>query len=256
MPEPSLRPGTPVIFDIGLHHGDDTDFYLRKGFDVVAVEANPQHVVKARARFAEAIAQGRLEIIDAAIARQAGSIEFYVNLDKDDWSSTDPVYGARDGTRHEKITVPAVTFASLYGRFAGRVHYVKCDIEGGDIHVIEGLRECGPLPKYFSVEAHKADYLAFMRALGYTQFKLVNQNLNWLQKCPNPPREGVYIPDHVFKGDCSGPFGEEAPGKWLAFEECAELYFSLRNALRSHPDVIRGWFDFHGKLGGDAATAS
>jgi FkbM family methyltransferase len=248
MAEPSLRPGTPVIFDIGLHHGDDTDFYLKKGFDVVAVEADPRHVEKARVRFARAIEEGRLAIVSAAIGPESGTIDFYVNLEKDDWSSTDPVYGTRSGTKYEKITVPAVTFESVYNHFAGRVYYVKCDIEGGDIHVLTGLMRCGPRPKYFSVEAHKADYLAYMRVLGYTQFKLVNQNLNYLQKCPDPSLEGAYVPDHTFGGNSSGPFGEEAPGKWLNFEAVAELFLSLKRGLVNHPTVIRGWFDFHGKL--------
>ena len=30
-----------TIFDLGFHEGGDTDFYLRKGFRVVAVEAYP-----------------------------------------------------------------------------------------------------------------------------------------------------------------------------------------------------------------------
>jgi len=30
-----------LIFDIGMHHGGDTEFYLLKGFDVVAV-GNPR----------------------------------------------------------------------------------------------------------------------------------------------------------------------------------------------------------------------
>lgn len=28
-----------LIFDIGMHRGEDSEFYLRKGFRVVAVEA-------------------------------------------------------------------------------------------------------------------------------------------------------------------------------------------------------------------------
>lgn len=30
-----------LIYDIGAHLGEDTDFYLKKGFKVVAIEANP-----------------------------------------------------------------------------------------------------------------------------------------------------------------------------------------------------------------------
>ena len=30
-----------LIFDVGCNDGQDSDFYLKKGFRVVAVEANP-----------------------------------------------------------------------------------------------------------------------------------------------------------------------------------------------------------------------
>ena len=30
-----------LIFDVGLHTGQDTAFYLKKGFRVIAIEANP-----------------------------------------------------------------------------------------------------------------------------------------------------------------------------------------------------------------------
>ena len=30
-----------LIYDLGMHVGQDTEFYLKKGFRVVAVEANP-----------------------------------------------------------------------------------------------------------------------------------------------------------------------------------------------------------------------
>lgn len=38
-----LKPN--LIYDVGLHRGEDTDFYLKKGFHVVALEANPELVV-------------------------------------------------------------------------------------------------------------------------------------------------------------------------------------------------------------------
>lgn len=167
----------PIIFDIGLHTGGDTDFYLRKGFDVVAVECHPGHLSAAKERFKDALAQGRLTIVDAAIAPREGPIEFYQNLDKDDWGSIDPHYGARDGTRHQIIRVQGRTFADIYRPYMDRVYSIKCDIEGGDIYVLQGLLECPVRPKYFSIEAHSLDYLAYLRVLGYTKFKLVNQNL-------------------------------------------------------------------------------
>ena len=39
-----MTPRKNLIFDIGMHIGQDTEFYLKKGFCVVAVEANPKLV--------------------------------------------------------------------------------------------------------------------------------------------------------------------------------------------------------------------
>ncbi len=44
------------IIDLGMNNGDDTAFYLAKGYNVVAVEANPHLVAAARVRFAKDIA--------------------------------------------------------------------------------------------------------------------------------------------------------------------------------------------------------
>ena len=48
------------IFDVGLHKGEDTEFYLKKGFKVVGIEANPLLYQQARERFSEAVNAGRL----------------------------------------------------------------------------------------------------------------------------------------------------------------------------------------------------
>ena len=82
-----------VIIDVGMHNGTDTDFYLKKGFRVIAVEANPRLVEKARDRFAAEIASGRLEILEGAITDREGDVEFWVNLDQDLWSAVDEKIG-------------------------------------------------------------------------------------------------------------------------------------------------------------------
>jgi hypothetical protein len=37
-----------LIFDIGMHVGEDTRYYLNTGFDVIAIEANPFLVEKSK----------------------------------------------------------------------------------------------------------------------------------------------------------------------------------------------------------------
>jgi 16S rRNA A1518/A1519 N6-dimethyltransferase RsmA/KsgA/DIM1 with predicted DNA glycosylase/AP lyase activity len=64
-----------LIFDIGLHQGEDTEFYLEKGFEVVAFEADPVLADQCRRKFSDQIADQRLVIVEGAIVdvRNCGS---------------------------------------------------------------------------------------------------------------------------------------------------------------------------------------
>jgi hypothetical protein len=57
-----------LIYDVGLHKGEDADFYLRKGYQVVAIEANGELVADAKRRFEDAITRGKLHVIHGAVA--------------------------------------------------------------------------------------------------------------------------------------------------------------------------------------------
>ena len=35
-----------LIYDVGMHNGDDTAYYLHKGFRVIAIDANPAMVTR------------------------------------------------------------------------------------------------------------------------------------------------------------------------------------------------------------------
>ena len=56
-----------LIYDVGMHRGEDTEFYLRKGFRCVAFEADPESADYCRKKFAEFINSGQLKIIEGAI---------------------------------------------------------------------------------------------------------------------------------------------------------------------------------------------
>lgn len=56
------------IFDIGMYDGADTAYYLESGYQVVAVEANPDLVECAARQFSASLASGQLVLINAAIS--------------------------------------------------------------------------------------------------------------------------------------------------------------------------------------------
>lgn len=47
-----------VIFDLGSHKGEDSDFYLKKGFRVVAVDASDELSEKISQKFSEYLKRG------------------------------------------------------------------------------------------------------------------------------------------------------------------------------------------------------
>src|SRR5436189_916375 len=79
-----------LIMDIGAHAGDDTRFYLDKGFAVVAVEANPVLVVELKERFSEDIEKGFLTIEPFAIGSRDESMRFFVHRRQTLFSSLTP----------------------------------------------------------------------------------------------------------------------------------------------------------------------
>ena len=129
-----------LIIDVGMHVGHDTSFYLAKGFDVVAVEANPELVRKAETRFASEIATGPLRIFGVAIAerprrslvrgRGPGRVE-YCDPGRD---------RARGGARcFAFVTSPCQRFAfDDILREVGIPHYLKVDIQGTELLCAQG----------------------------------------------------------------------------------------------------------------------
>src|SRR5579871_5889570 len=116
-----------LVFDIGFNNGDDTDHYLARGFDVLAVEANPELAEAGRRKFAAAIAAGRLRVLNVGIAEQAGQADFYINHAGHVRSSFVPELGQRGGD-FSVVSVPTTTLSALL-REHGTPYYLKIDVE-------------------------------------------------------------------------------------------------------------------------------
>ena len=235
-----------LVFDLGMHRGLDTRFYLDKGFSVVALEANPALCAAARPAFAAEISDGRLRVVERALWHAGGgaTVGFFLNHEKDDWSSTSRAWAEKGGHRAEEIAVPTTTLAELLDRH-GTPRYIKCDVEGMDEAFAAQLLADGRRPAFVSVEAVSLDALALLRACGYDRVQIVNQALLPYVQPPRPAREGRYAAVR-FKGHMSGLFGRELdPAKWLSFHDAAEAYLDFKRLQRRDPLLAHGWLDFH-----------
>src|SRR5258707_8019854 len=180
-----------LIYDVGFHHGEDTAFYLTKGFKVVAIEAHPGLCKAGREKFANDIETGRLALLNIAVAETSGPISFFES-DNDVWGSIRRDAAERNehlGAGFREITVEGRRFGEILRQF-GVPYYMKVDIEGADLLCLKALAEFDDRPKYISIEA-EVDVLsgirheiAAMHRVGYAKFKIVRQGHVPLQSCP------------------------------------------------------------------------
>ncbi len=224
---------TNCVFDVGLHKGEDTEFYLAKGYRVVAFEADPDLVRECRARFAPQIAAGRLIIVEGAIASPGTppKITFYQNLRRSVWGTTDADragLNARLGAASRAIEVETVIFTEMFDRY-GVPAFMKVDIEGADAIVRDALRAAKTLPPYLSIESDKtsldgvAEEIDLLAGIGYQRFMAVQQ-----ERIPNSVIETRTVDDqplrYKFRKASSGPFGPDLPGQWLDRNQIMDRY--------------------------------
>jgi FkbM family methyltransferase len=235
---PELVPD--VVFDVGMHRGEDTVYYLRKGFCVVAFEAHPDLVDAARRQFATEIADGRLQIVSGAITAQgADSVTFYIHSRMSIWGTTDPHRADHNEVMGPSaaVTVPAVDFAACLREY-GVPHYLKIDIEGADMLCLEALFDVEPAqrPRYASIEAEAETWSGVVRQfdvlerLGYSRFAIVQQGNIGGRVGQVTRRDGTTIP-YLFEMDSAGPFGQDLACRWLDKREALRRYRRLLPAL-------------------------
>lgn len=224
-----------LIFDVGLHRGQDTAYYLAMGYRVVAFEANPDLARECRSRFEAAIEMDRLVIVEGAIAHPGESrVPFYKPLrteplDLTLMGSTHPKWLKSKVGRNpvEEVVVPAVDFAAYVARF-GMPIYMKVDIEGADRLCLEALITFDESPKWISLEAERRR-LSLLRAefdllehLGYDSFMAVPQDIEEAPR-KTKSRSGEPVLYH-FDPRASGPFGDDLTGEWLSRDAVERFY--------------------------------
>ena len=196
---------------------------------------------KTAIRLAGDVASGALRIYNVAIGEHEGTTSFWVNQEHDDWGTIRQNMAERNGrfgTASQEVTVPCVPFGRVLDE-CGTPYYLKIDIEGADGLCLEALRG-REAPKYLSVEGPlDSEEEAFAQIellcqLGYRDFKVVNQGLLHVVRCPKPAREGRYVGARFDGGHTSGPFGEEAPGKWASADRTMAKLRRLIRDQRNH----------------------
>ena len=214
-----------LVFDLGFHKGEDTGYYLAMGRRVVAVEANLQLVNCGSKRFAEAIANGRLVLLHAAVVghrqrQDFPQLAFYPHPERSEWGSVDLRWVRRNAEAHHlphsaPELVSTTCLEELVNQF-GCPGFLKIDIEGADQAVLTDLRRLHCLPSTVSWETGKESLRSVLKQhrelaqIGYRKFRIVQQA--YVECCtPAIAEDGT---QWHFEPGCSGAMPEKSTQQW------------------------------------------
>jgi FkbM family methyltransferase len=244
----SFRNG--YVLDLGMHMGDDTAYYLHRGFNVVAVEANPELTRLVQEKFHDQIQAGSLAILNYALtAPHSGDLEFHICDANLEWSSLERWRVESTGHLARIVRVPGILLEEIIKEY-GKPHYIKCDIEGADGEFIAQLGRLAreELPAFVSIEGIEIEWLRDLARMGYDRAQLVNQAR--IRRGLEPPLAfslGGEQRSWTFSGHSSGPFGTDLDvGRWISIDEAVARWLKFLELQLADPQMTLDiWFDFH-----------
>ena len=223
-----------LVYDIGMHKGEDSAFYLAKGYEVVGFEANPELAEACRMRFTE---ENGVRIVEGAVAgAEQATVRFYRHP-ASVWGTIYPEWARRNSAFAEStpVEVDVVDFAAILEE-AGMPGYMKVDIEGADMLCLRALAEFEERPRYVSLESTKTDWqallteLSVLEQLGYTRFAVVQQADIPGSEIVTETLAGEPL-RYRFEAGASGPFGSDLDG-WTDRAGAEERYRGIFRRYR------------------------
>jgi FkbM family methyltransferase len=270
-----------LIIDVGMHRAEDTDYYLKKGYNVIAIDADPQLINLASIKYKNYIDTQHLKLLNFAISdKDDEKVNFNLG-DKSAWNSLNPNITNRENQLNNSVSVKTKKLSTILQNY-GVPYYCKIDIEGYDNVALATLKDLKEIPNYISVETEcigknekisETEALATLNtlhSLGYKYFKLVEQvSLTVLSEdvfyngtkmffykffskynLPVGNRRKLYKKlNYKFANGATGPFGDDLEGTWMNYDQATNIllkqrkdYFNMKGSVN-----YGFWCDWHAK---------
>ena len=223
-----------LIYDVGMHNGDDTAYYLTKGAKVIAVEANPALCKSVNERFLDDISNGNLSVLNVAVSEEDGEADFFVYENSTVHSS---LLG-REQPGVQKIRVTARRLSKLFQTY-GIPDFLKIDVEHYDHVILRELRNAGCVPAHLSVEAHNFEAIRELLKCDFGKFRLVRGSTVGHRFANHAVKAPDGMKPYSFPHHSSGPFGEDLPDPWISAESMMATWL-VRGSLYGNE-----WIDIH-----------
>ncbi len=257
-----------LIFDIGMHKGEDLGFYLQNDAKVIAVDADPMMIELASGKYSNYISENKLVLLNRAVSDSVGQLLDFNLSTNSLWNSLNKNISSRKSEPVETIQVESITLPALMEQF-GVPYYCKIDIEGMDNTCLQSMMDTNLRPEFISVETEclaknekvqQKDYLQTLyslKQLGYAKFQLIDQGtlhpLRLCKKFYKQPNQFLHFMDRILKKlkieivpfnfrdqlsqqfhypfptGASGPYGDYLEGQWYNFEDAEQLIIEHRS---------------------------
>ena len=220
-----------LAYDVGMNNGDDTEYYLLKGYRVIGIDANPQLCDEVALRFRNEIKSGMLTILNVGVGDRSGTLDFYIDTQSHTTSTFVPQ--PNHNNRYSIMPIEVRRLSDIIAEY-GHPDLCKVDVEGLDFVVLRQIFESGIFPTLLSAEAHIIDVFCLMVVHGYELFKIVQGaqvGSAHLSRHPIKTLNGE-MKDFEFKTNSSGPFGDDYPEPWLSKEPAILQLVSVSNTWR------------------------
>lgn len=195
-----VKPGD-IFLDIGANSGHFSLIAARLGTEVISVEASPANCRLFSENVAANALGARIRLIHAAAGNENGKKELQENRLNGMWSTTSPKSFWHFWPVARKIAVPAVKIDDVLNpEDLERIRFVKIDVEGAELTVLQGLRNllrsgrpdlefCLEFSPNWLTRDQRQEIFSILRSHGFEAYKLVNQEVDF------PPHD-IGRPEH------------------------------------------------------------
>jgi FkbM family methyltransferase len=232
-----------LIYDVGMNTGHDTDYYLSRGYRVVAIEADPHFVAEYREKQAEHIRSGQLRVLNYVIGPEDGTARFWLCQENAAMSTMDERTVRSSGLTFQPMDLPCRRLSSIL-REHGVPFYLKVDIEGSDHYCLEDI-DPTDAPMYVSFEILRLHDLFLLHSKGYDAFKCIDQETLTQLTTPDDRSASAWS---VLKGRVK-PLLERRPWLYEVARSPSRLKAALSGTRRTSapadaPILTRGEWQF------------